>query len=368
MTGWGSGKRTAAVRRNALRVMVVLALVGPLAVGPRVVAGPSSAAAAGDPVIATAGDISCDPANKNWNGGNGTSNACRQLATSNLVVNGDFAAVLPLGDNQYECGSLWAYQNSYDLSWGRFKSITRPSPGNHDYLTHGGTDCTTANTGAAGYYNYFGARGHRRARQGLLQLRHRGVAPDLAELELQRRRGLRLASPQGKWLAADLAAHANQCTPAYCHIPLFSSGGRASSNANGVLAASCTRPTPTSSSTGTTTSTSASRRRRRPARLTRQRHPRVHRRDGRGQPTSLATTAANSEVRNASTFGVLELTLHGTLRLAVRPGGGRRVHGLGLRHLPQREHRPHAPHRPVEPERDRGGHERDRPHLDRLDG
>ena len=34
-------------------------------------------AAAGDPVIAAAGDIACDPLHSNFNGGLGTSSSCR---------------------------------------------------------------------------------------------------------------------------------------------------------------------------------------------------------------------------------------------------------------------------------------------------
>ena len=344
MTGWGSGKRTGAVRRNALRVMVVLALVGPLAVGPRVVAGPSSAAAAGDPVIATAGDISCDPANKNWNGGNGTSNACRQLATSNLVVNGDFAAVLPLGDNQYECGSLWAYQNSYDLSWGRFKSITRPSPGNHDYLTHGGTDCTTANQGAAGYYNYFGALA------GTVAPGKGYYSYDVGTWHLislnsncSDAGGCGSTSAQGKWLAADLAAHASQCIAAYWHIPLFSSGGRASANSqsfwNALYAAH--------------------------ADVILNGHDHIYERfapqtpggqlnniagirqftvgTGGNNHTSIANVAANSLVRDTTTFGLLELTLHpGSYDWQFVPaaGGGFTDAGSGTCHNASTDHTP----------------------------
>ena len=117
------------------------------------------ALAASDPVIAVAGDIACDPASSNFNGGNGTSTNCRQKYTSDLLVNENLAAVLTLGDNQYACASLPAFMQSYDLSWGRVKSITHPSLGNHEYRTFGGTGCTSANAGAAGYFDYFGAAG-----------------------------------------------------------------------------------------------------------------------------------------------------------------------------------------------------------------
>ena len=81
--------------------------------------------AASDPVIAAAGDIACDPTNSNFNNGNGSSGSCRQKYTSDLLINGGYAAVLPLGDNQYYCGGYQAFIQSYDLSWGRVKSITR---------------------------------------------------------------------------------------------------------------------------------------------------------------------------------------------------------------------------------------------------
>ena len=111
--------------------------------GPTNLAGTTEVAlAASDPVIATAGDIACDPTNSGFNGGNGSTNSCRQKYTSDLLVNAGFAAVLPLGDNQYYCGGYQAFLQSYDLSWGRVKSITRPVVGNHEYLTSGGTGCT----------------------------------------------------------------------------------------------------------------------------------------------------------------------------------------------------------------------------------
>ena len=58
-------------------------------------------AAAADPVVAAAGDIACDPADAKYNSGNGVLNYCQQKAVSNLLVNGNFSAVLSLGDNQY---------------------------------------------------------------------------------------------------------------------------------------------------------------------------------------------------------------------------------------------------------------------------
>ncbi len=120
-------------------------------------------AAAGDPVIAAAGDIACDPLNSHFNNGAGTGTYCAEKATANLLVGHGYSAVLSLGDNQYYCGSLSAYQQVYDNTWGQLKSITHPVPGNHEYLTSGGsqpsqtTGCDQSNLNGAGYFGYFGS-------------------------------------------------------------------------------------------------------------------------------------------------------------------------------------------------------------------
>ena len=147
-----------------LVIMVVLALLwyipGLVGGNPGQSGAPFSAAAAGDPVIAAAGDIACDPANSVFNKGLGNSNSCRQLYTSNLLVNAGLAAVIDLGDNQYYCGSNQAFLQSYDLSWGRVKSITHPSAGNHEYLTSGGTGCDTSQCQCSRLFSilWFGSR------------------------------------------------------------------------------------------------------------------------------------------------------------------------------------------------------------------
>jgi hypothetical protein len=83
-------------------------------------------------VIAAAGDIACDPANANFRGGDGTGANCAQRATSDLLVNGGLAAVLTLGDTQYEDNSYDAYLASFDPTWGRVKALIHPAVGNHE--------------------------------------------------------------------------------------------------------------------------------------------------------------------------------------------------------------------------------------------
>src|SRR3954447_5185602 len=203
-----------------------------LAVAIAVLAAPSSASAAA-PVIAAAGDIACDPAGSFFNGGAGDSTHCRQKATSDLLTGGSYAQVLPLGDTQYENGDLAKFQASYDPSWGRVKSISRPAVGNHEYDT----------ASAAGYFDYFngagnlsgpagdrgkgyysfdvflpsGARWHIVALNSECGASSAGTAGQAGACDA--------ASPQEQWLRADLAANPASCTLPSGHHPLFSSGG-----------------------------------------------------------------------------------------------------------------------------------------------
>jgi hypothetical protein len=93
-----------------------------------------SLSAGGDPLIAAAGDIACDPTVSTFLGGPGS---CRHRETSDLLLDPAIDAVLPLGDLQYEQATLAQFMASYDPSWGRVKSITRPIAGNHEYMTNG---------------------------------------------------------------------------------------------------------------------------------------------------------------------------------------------------------------------------------------
>ncbi len=175
---------------------------------------PGSSAPASDPVVAAAGDIACDPSEPGFNGGAGVAGQCRQRATSDLVLGIRPAAVLTLGDHQYSDNSLDKFRQSYDPSWGRFKSITHPAIGNHEYET----------PRAAGYFSYFGAaagdptRGYYSYDIGTWHLIALNSECDFVS------KGCGAGSPQEVWLKADLAAHPNRCTLAYWHQPRFSSG------------------------------------------------------------------------------------------------------------------------------------------------
>ncbi len=255
----------------------------------------------GDPVIAAAGDIACDPADGSFNGGNGTASNCRQKAVSDLFVGKNFSAVLTLGDTQYEDGSLSKFQQSFDPSWGRAKNIIRPSVGNHEYLTGG----------ASGYYSYFGSaagdptKGYYSYDIGAWHL----IALNSNCSQVG---GCGAGSPQEQWLKSDLAAHLNACTLAYWHHPRFSSGEHGSNTSydafwKDLYAAG--------------------------AEIVLNGHDHDYERFALQNPSGAAdpngiqefvvgtggknhytftTTQANSVVRNPDTYGILKLTLHAT--------------------------------------------------------
>jgi hypothetical protein len=165
------------------------------------------------PVVAAAGDIACDPSDDSYDHGRGTSTACRQLATSDLLVRGHYSLVLTLGDNQYEDGSYAKYLASYAPSWGRVKRSTRPSPGNHEYGTRS----------AAGYFRYFGRAAGPRGR-GYYSFDVGAWHLVSLNSNCSEAGGCGAGSPQVRWLRRDLAAHPARCTLAYWHHPRFSSG------------------------------------------------------------------------------------------------------------------------------------------------
>ncbi|HLN47588.1 MAG TPA: hypothetical protein VK216_04910, partial [Magnetospirillaceae bacterium] len=88
-------------------------------------------------VIAAAGDIACDllPTTATPAGDESGPNTCHMDATAKLIAQLHPAAVLALGDEQYADGALAQFNAGYDKSWGAFKSITHPAPGNHEYHT-----------------------------------------------------------------------------------------------------------------------------------------------------------------------------------------------------------------------------------------
>jgi hypothetical protein len=178
--------------------------------------GRDTANAAADPVIAAGGDIACDPDTAH------TATACHQAETAALLTPGGYDAVLPLGDQQYECGAASAYQASYDPTWGQVKGISHPVAGDNDYS---GSTCATP--GASGYFNYFGSAAGT-AGQGWYSYDLGSWHVIALNSECRQIGGCGATSAQGTWLKAELAAHPNstyRCTLVTWHRPRFGDNG-----------------------------------------------------------------------------------------------------------------------------------------------
>ena len=262
---------------------------------------PSAAPAGATAVLVGAGDIaSCDST-----GDSGTAALLARTA----------GTVFTLGDNAYPKGSRADFADCYQPTWGRVRDRTRPVAGNHEYGT----------PGAAGHFHYFGAaagprgKGYYSYRAGSWQVvvlnTNCGAVPG----------GCGRGSAQERWLRAELAAGDAACTVAMVHHPLFTS-------------AATHRP-----STETRPLVQALYDARVELLLAAHNHvyerfapqtPAGRRDDARGIRAFVVGTggaalhsfgppAANSELRNDDTFGVLRLTLSpGSYRWDFLPTSG----------------------------------------------
>jgi Calcineurin-like phosphoesterase len=175
-----------------------------------------------DPVVAVAGDAACGTTEADYNGGLGTAAKCHMKQTSDIILAMAPQAVFALGDLQYNSGSLADFNVSYHNSWGRFRDITRPVIGNHEYGT----------SGASGYFTYFGDAatprqpGCRSNCEGYYSFDIGSWHVAVISSECTRiggGTGCAATSPQATWLDADLAAHPAQCTAVLTHRPRWAS-------------------------------------------------------------------------------------------------------------------------------------------------
>jgi hypothetical protein len=162
-----------------------------------------------DPILVAAGDIaSCTSS-----GAEATARLLDGLFPPGAPA--ERGTVAALGDNAYDRGSPGEYAACYDPTWGRHRTRTRPTPGNHDYLT----------PGAGGYYAYYGSAAGDPAR-GYYSFELGTWHVVVLNSNCQAVGGCDAGSAQEAWLRADLAAHPGACALAYWHHPRFSSGAR----------------------------------------------------------------------------------------------------------------------------------------------
>ena len=134
-------------------------------------------------------------------------------ATAKLL-DGISGTVFTVGDNAYPDATASQFSNCYGPSWGRHKERTRPAAGNHEYYT----------AGASGYYGYFGARAGG-PKKGYYSYDRGSWHVVVLNSMCEKVGGCGATSRMVTWLKRDLAANAgHRCTLAYFHHPLFSSG------------------------------------------------------------------------------------------------------------------------------------------------
>jgi len=195
------------------------------------------------PIVAGAGDIAeCITGNNPF-----TANPAGSAAAATASLLDQIPGrVITIGDNAYPFGSLIEFLACYEPTWGRHKSRTFPSLGNHEYMS-----------GGSGYFAYFG----RRARSPLGYYSYNVgswhvvvlnstpqvylcrppettqswppsgtpdnpvVLPEPPDMTTTEGRLCAGDVAQQVWLAADLAAHRRyECTLVYFHHPRFSTG------------------------------------------------------------------------------------------------------------------------------------------------
>jgi acid phosphatase type 7 len=122
--------------------------------------------------------------------------------------------VFTVGDNAYMHGSDQQFRECYQPTWGRHRNRTRPSPGNHDYMTAGGTP----------YFNYFGAEA---GPHGLGYYSYR--LGDWQVFSLNSNVPADEGSAQYQWLAAELSGQSSRCSLAYWHHPVINDGAHGDS-------------------------------------------------------------------------------------------------------------------------------------------
>jgi hypothetical protein len=160
--------------------------------------------------IAAVGDIAC-PVGKLK-----TDSECHQDEVFTQIKQQNPAAILLLGDIQYDKGELTNFNAVFGPVLGDFKNKALPAPGNHEYGT----------AGAEGYKKFW--EGHPK----YSEINQTYYKTSLGSWEIfslnsncEKIGGCGKGSAEGDWLQAELSKSGRpQCTLAFWHHPIFTSG------------------------------------------------------------------------------------------------------------------------------------------------
>jgi hypothetical protein len=116
------------------------------------------------PLLVVVGDVACQPgeepsgekAGENCSGDTAQNLVLSQAATAQQIENMKPDLIALVGDEQYQVGQYSDFENSYELSYGAFKFLTRPAPGNHEFYTEHGA----VGVAGYGYFSYFNGVQH----------------------------------------------------------------------------------------------------------------------------------------------------------------------------------------------------------------
>jgi len=226
------------------------------------------AAAASDPVLVVAGDISCGVTDSNYGGGD--TSGCQQRATASLIHNLGPNYLLPGGDTQYDANPMEGvqpttadYNGGYDAtdSWGGLQTpssanyvpglVVRPTPGDNEYGDANENDRGTVSS-ATNYYTNFGPSGLNDLPAGVtnpasdfysfdipvnggtwhiisLDSECAALPATVGGAPSQGAAGCASGSPEETFLKNDLMTHQGECTLIHWHEPAWHEGDAGSS-------------------------------------------------------------------------------------------------------------------------------------------